>query len=127
MSELESFIDEVHNEPYNLFNNNCIHKHARIVKKARELGHDANLIGCISVSSIKPAPGLPLIGPHFYAEVNGKLVDVAMEPDLERVMHRNEDRIRLLPINCSKLRPMFPKEGPPLPAGLGLAWPRRKP
>jgi len=125
VSELERFIDEVHSEPYNLFNNNCIHKHARIVRKARELGHNASLIACISVRTVKPMPGVPLIGPHFYAEVEDKLVDVAMEPELERILHRNEDRARLLPINISKLRRMFFEEGP-LPRSWGIRWPWRK-
>lgn len=122
MNELQKFIDEVHNEPYNLASNNCIHKHVRIINKARELGHDASLMGCISVIPLRPAAGIPLIGPHFYAKVDGKTVDVSMEPELEKVMWRNEDIFRLFPVNVSKLRPMYPEEGPPLPAALPK-WP----
>jgi len=57
MEELGNFIEEVHNEPYNLASNNCVHKHIRIINKARELGHDASMIGCISVIPIRPAGG----------------------------------------------------------------------
>lgn len=119
MGELERFIDEVHNEPYNFLTNNCVHKHTRIVRKARELGHDASLIGCIGM---KPA-GLRLMGPHVYAEVDNQLIDVTMEPELEETLFKNEDRVRLFAINISKLRPMHPAEGPPLPRALP-GWPR---
>lgn len=125
MDELQKFIEEVHNEPFNLASNNCVHKHIRIINKARELGHDASLIGCISVIPIRPAGGVPLIGPHFYAKVDDKTVDVSMEPELEKVMWRNEDIFRLFPINVSKLRPMYPSEGPPLPVALPR-WPWAK-
>lgn len=126
MGELEKFIEEVHNEPFNILSNNCIHKHTRIVRKARELGHDASIMGCISVIPIKPAAGVPLIGPHFYAKIDGKTVDVSMQPSLEESMWKNEDIFRLLPVNVSKLRPMYPEEGLPLPCGLGIRWPWAK-
>lgn len=120
MGELESFIDEVHNERYNFLTNNCVHKHTRIVKKARELGHDASLIGCIGMKPV----GLRLMGPHVCAEIDNQLVDVSMEPELEAALFKNEDRIRLFTINISKLRPMHPAEGPPLPRALP-GWPGR--
>ncbi|GAI48191.1 unnamed protein product, partial [marine sediment metagenome] len=103
--------------------NNCIHKHLRIINKARKLGRDASMMGCISVIPITPASGMPLIGPHFYAKIDGKTVDVSMEPGLEKAVWRNEDIVRLFPVNVSKLRPMFPSEGLPLPCGLGIRWP----
>ncbi|MBA7585975.1 hypothetical protein ES708_27970 [subsurface metagenome] len=122
MDELQRFIEQVHNEPFNLATNSCVHKHVRIVNKARELGHDASLMGCISAIPVTPVGGIPLIGPHFYAKIDGKTVDVSMEPELERVIQRNEDVLRLAPINVSKLRPMYPEEGPPLPSFLPK-WP----
>ncbi len=124
MDELERFIDEVHKEHYSFFTNNCIHKHTRIVRKATELGHDANLIGCLGT---KPM-GLRLMGPHVYAEIDNKLVDVTMEPELERTMYKNEERTRLLTINLSKMSkliPMRPAEGPPLPRALPR-WPWKR-
>ena len=123
MNDLEKYIEEVHNEPFNIISNNCIHKHGRIVNKARELGHKASLIGCISVIPIKPAGGIPLISPHFYAEVDDKTVDVSLQPDLERGIWRNEDILRLFSINLSKLSPAAPQAGPPLPRGLRIKWP----
>ena len=125
MDELEKFIEDVHKEPFNILSNNCLHKHGRIVNKARELGHDASLIGCVSVIPIKPAAGLPLIGPHFYAEVDGKTVDVSMEPTMEEAIWRNEDIVKIAPVNLSKLKPHRPGEGPPLPSGYFPAWPWR--
>ncbi len=125
MPELEEFIDEVHNEPYNLFTNNCIHKHAKIVRRARELGHDASVMGCIGVLPRAPLTGLPIVGPHFYAKVDGKTVDVNFEPCLEQVSSRSEDIVKLISINLSKLRPHDPEDGPPVPAFLPK-WPWRK-
>ncbi|GAI65937.1 unnamed protein product [marine sediment metagenome] len=122
--ELEKFIQDVHNEPFNFLSNNCVHKHARIVRKARELGHDASLMGCISVIPIRPLAGVPFIGPHIYAKVDDKVVDVSMEPELEKTIWPNKNILRLAPINVSKLRPMNPEEGPPLPAALPK-WPGR--
>ena len=126
MNELEEYIEDIHQEPYNILGNNCIHKHLRIVDKARELGHKADMIGCISVIPIRPAGGFPLVGPHFYAEVDGEAVDVSMQPDLERAMWPNDAIIRLLPINVSQSQPCSPREGPPLPTRLGLKWPWRQ-
>jgi len=123
--ELEKFIQDVHNEPFNFLSNNCVHKHARIVRKARELGHDASLMGCISVIPIRPLAGVPFIGPHIYAKVDDKVVDVSMEPELEKTIWPNKNILRLAPINVSKLRPMNPEEGPPLPSFLPK-WPRKK-
>ena len=116
MDELQKFIEEVHNEPFNILSNNCLHKHARIVRKARELGHDASLMGCISIIPLRLVAGVPLIGPHIYAKVDDKVVDVSMEPELEQTMWKNEDVFRLFPVNVSKLKPMYPEEGPPLPS-----------
>ena len=123
MNELEEYIEEIHQEPYSILGNNCIDKHLKIVKKARELGHQADMIGCISVIPIAPAGGFPLVGPHFYAEVDGQMVDVTMQPDLERVICPNDAITRLLPINISQAQPCSPWEGPPLPSGIGLKWP----
>jgi len=122
MDELEEFIEDIHEEPYNFLSNNCVHKHARIIRKARELGHDASFMGCIAVKPFKPAADFPMIGPHFYAEVDGKTVDVSMEPALEQVICKNEDVFRLLPANISKLKPWSPDEGPPLPRGFFPKW-----
>ena len=124
--ELEKYIEEIHNEPYGILSNNCLHKHIRIVRKARELGHDASLMTCLSVTPIRPIAGVPLIGPHFYAKIDGKMVDVSMEPALERILYKNEDRIRLFPVDVGKLRPMYPEEGPPLPKGVFPGWPWKK-
>lgn len=126
MDSLEQFIEGVHNEPFNILSNNCIHKHIRIINKARELGRDASLIGCVSVIPIKPMAGLPLVGLHFYAEVDGKTIDVSMEPAMEKAIWRNEDIIRLAPVNLSKLKPHNIQDGPPLPSGYSPGWPWKR-
>lgn len=126
MAELEEFIEQVHNEPYDVLANNCIIKHARIVEKAKELGYDASFMTCLSITPVRMAGGLPIIGPHFYAEVDGELVDVTFEPCLEQVWCRNDDIVKLFPVNITKLRPYDPWRGPPLPSGYFPPWPWAK-
>lgn len=61
--------------------NNCIHKSARIGRKARELGKDARLIVCWSIVPMKILPAFPAIQPHMHAEVEGRRVDVSLGPE----------------------------------------------
>lgn len=124
-AELEKFIDTVYHERYNLFTNNCIHKHRRIVRKARDLGHEANLIGCLSARKTVFA-GIPVVGPHVYARIDGKVIDVSMDPASEAIVGRNEDVIYIASFNIDKVRPMSPSEGPPLPKDVFPKWPWAK-
>ena len=95
MGPLDEFIEQVHREPYNLLVNNCLGKSSRIVRRARDLGHDARLMACVAIVPRRP---LPFVAPHFYAEVDGGIVDVAMDPAMEAWVCRNEELVRLAPI-----------------------------
>ncbi len=104
MHELSSFIDEVYREPYFLFRNNCIKKSLKIKAKAEELGERADLICCISIVPIKKWHNLPTINLHVYTEIEGKKIDVSLDPGHEKIYCKNSEKKLILPVNISKLK-----------------------
>ena len=148
---IEQVIEEIYHRPYSLLRNNCFHKSIEIVQAARDMGKKANIVICWSVENERILKGLPpIILPHAYAEIEGKKVDVAYDPDTEKVLCANSERVTLLPIRLPRgkvnplpgyreedvrieaeepaalltnILPTPPKEGPPLPRGLGVKWP----
>jgi hypothetical protein len=101
--ELQQFIDKVYREPYSVLNNNCFRKSIKIVKKARELGKEANLVLCWTIVHHNMLGGFPTIQPHMYAEVEGQTVDVAFDPDGEKRHCKNNEQIVMLPIKLPNL------------------------
>ena len=110
MPELSSFIDEVYREPYSLLRNNCIKKSLKIKAKAEELGKRADLICCISIVPIKKWHNFPTINPHVYTEIEGKKIDVSLDPRHEEIYCKNSEKKLIMPLNISKLR-RIPGEG----------------
>jgi hypothetical protein len=104
MNELSSFIDKVYREPYSLFGNNCISKSLKIKAKSEELGKRADLICCISIVPIKKWHNFPTINPHLYTEIDGKKVDVSLDPAHEERYCRNSEKRLIMPVNISRLR-----------------------
>ena len=104
MNTLSSFIDEVYREPYSLFSNNCIRKSLRIKARAEALGKKADLICCISIVPMKKWHNFPVISPHVYTEIEGKKVDVSLDPGHEKIYCKNSEKKIILPVNISRLR-----------------------
>lgn len=102
-NELSSFIDQVYREPYSLFGNNCIKKSLKIKAKAEELGQKADLICCISIVPMKKRHNFPSINLHLYAEIDGKKVDVSLDPGHEEIYCKNSEKKLIMPINISQL------------------------
>jgi hypothetical protein len=102
-TEMTKYVRQIHNETYNLFGNNCIHKSLKILKKARELGVHAELVVCFA-----SAPGIrgliPLVGlvPHVFILLNGQKVDVALSPEQEEKYCKNSDLKILLPMKLTR-------------------------
>ena len=95
IQELERFIEQIHNEPYNIFTNNCLTKSTKIYEKAKELGFNAELVGCISLNPVKLLPfAYPF--PHVLVEIDGIKVDVSFSPEQEEKYFRG-DIVSLLP------------------------------
>jgi len=105
--ELAAFVDEVYKEPYSLVFNNCIDKSLRIMVKAESLGMKADFIGCIAVLKAKRYRNLPIVSPHFYAEIDGKKVDVALDPIRERIYCKNSEVKIVMPVNISEMGRAF--------------------
>ncbi len=80
MDELEAFIDKVYKEPYFVLGNNCIRKSRKIKAKAEELGKQADLVACVSIVPIKAWHNFPTVNFHMYALVDGRKVDVSLDP-----------------------------------------------
>ena len=105
--ELAAFVDEVYKEPYSLVFNNCIDKSLRIMAKAESLGMKTDLIGCIAIVSAKRWHNLPIVSPHFYAEIEGKKVDVALDPVREEIYCKNSEVRIVMPVNISEIGRAF--------------------
>ncbi len=103
MDELTSFIDAVYREPYFLLGNNCIRKSLKIKAKAEELGKQADLITCISIVPIEKWHNFPSVNFHVYTEIEGKKVDVSLDPGHEARYCKNSEKKLILPVNISRL------------------------
>lgn len=104
--ELSTFIDEVYKEPYSLIFNNCIDKSLRIMAKAESLGMKTDFIGCIAVLKAKRYR-MRIVSPHFYSEIDGKKVDVALDPIREQIYCKNSEVKIVMPVNISEIRRAF--------------------
>lgn len=109
MNELSSFIDEIYREPYSLFSNNCIRKSLRIKARAEALGRRTDLICCISIIPMKKWHNFPILSPHVYTEIEGKKIDVSLDPGHEEIFCKNGEKKIILPVNVSRLRRIFSK------------------
>ncbi|MBI2287827.1 MAG: hypothetical protein HYU83_02410 [Chloroflexi bacterium] len=121
IKELDSFIDEVYREPYSLPHNNCIHKSLKIKARAEELGQRADLIGCISIVPMKKWHNFPSINIHVYTKIEGKKVDVSLDPGHEAIYCKNSEKKLIMPVNLSRLKRIISKA---INAG---HWPRELP
>jgi len=113
MNELSSFIDGIYREPYSLFSNNCIRKSLRIKARAEALGKRADLICCISIVPIKKLHNFPAVNPHVYTEIEGKKIDVSLDPGHEEIYCKNSEKKIILPVNFSKVRRILSKRANP--------------
>ncbi|MBI4303507.1 MAG: hypothetical protein HY665_04130 [Chloroflexi bacterium] len=104
MDELSAFIDRVYREPYSQLKNNCFHKSLRIKRKAEELGKQADLVACVSIVRIKKWHNLLTVNPHMYVLIDGKKIDVSLDPKKEEEYSKNSEKKLILPVNISKLR-----------------------
>ncbi len=91
MTVLQRYIRHVYYSKYHPLWNNCLCKSYRILITARRLGHTANLSICISHPRHSACFGLPGYFIHFYTLVDGEKVDVAYDPELEKLRMKNTD------------------------------------
>jgi hypothetical protein len=103
--ELLSFIGAVHREGFSLIRNNCIHK-----SLVEEMGGEADLIYCLAIVPIKKFYNFPIAIPHVYTLIEGRKVDVALDPQSEEVYCKNDELKLVLPVNISKVRRIICRE-----------------
>jgi len=108
--ELSSFIDAVYREHYSLISNNCIHKSLRIKTKAEKLGKRADLVCCLSILPIKKFHNFPFVFPHVYTRIDGRKVDVALDPGHEKIYCKNDEQKLIMPVNISRMRRIICRE-----------------
>jgi hypothetical protein len=109
--ELSSFIDTVYRERYSLISNNCIHKSLRIKAKAEEIGRGGDLICCLSILPIKKFHNFLIVIPHIYTKIDGRKVDVALDPKTEELYCKNDEQKLIMPVNISRMRRIIGREG----------------
>jgi hypothetical protein len=76
----------------------------KIKAEADKLGKRADLICCISIVPIKKWYNLPIINPHLYTEIEGRKVDVSLDPGHKEPYCKNSEKKSILPVNVSELR-----------------------
>lgn len=108
--ELLSFIGTVHREGFSLIGNNCIHKSLRIKAKAEEMGGEADLICCLAIVPIKKFYNFPIAIPHVYTLIEGRKVDVALDPQSEGIYCKNDELKLVVPVNISRMRRIVCRE-----------------
>lgn len=108
--ELSSFIGTVYRESYSLISNNCIHKSLRIKEKAEEMGRAADLVCCLLILPIKKFYNFPIIFPHIYTVIDGRKVDVALDPKTEEIYCKNDEQKLIMPVNISRMRRIICRE-----------------
>lgn len=101
-TELEEYIEQIYQEPYHAMWNNCYRKSMKIMRRAKELGVQAELISCISVNR-NLVTGLPIALPHAYIIIDRQMVNVALNPEQEERYYRNDDISIHLPVRVWKV------------------------
>lgn len=102
MHQLQSVIESEYNKPYAYFGDNCLTKTLRINAKARELGKEVKFMACIAVLPHSKGSWIYEVLPHFYSVIDGVTVDVALDPESEKLICLNSEAWKLMPINISK-------------------------
>lgn len=79
MDEMNKFIKEQENRPFNCMGERCVTKTQDICDKAQELGISWKTIICQSDNGVFNQK-------HIYAIINDKKIDVAYDPDTKKIL-----------------------------------------
>lgn len=85
MDELNKFIKEQENLPFNAMGERCITKTDSIIEKAQELGIPWKTVDCEADNGVFNQQ-------HIYAVIDGKKVDVAYDSDTRKILGDLVDR-----------------------------------
>jgi len=84
---VEKLADRIRKRPYSLISDNCLIKSVGFTRRCTDMGVEAKVVACLAFSH-KHVPlahfSVPVVHPHFYAEVLGKRYEVSREPNGEK-------------------------------------------
>jgi len=85
--KVEELASRIRRRPYSLLSDNCLIKSVGFARRCTRMGVEAKVVACLAFSH-KRTPlahfRVPVVHPHFYAEVLGKRYEVSYEPDGEK-------------------------------------------
>ena len=84
---VEKLASRIRKRPYSLVSDNSLVKSIGFAKRCTEMGVEAKVAPCLALFHLRvPVIGIsvPIVGPHFYAEVLGKRYEVSREPKDEK-------------------------------------------
>ena len=86
-NSVEELASRIRKRPYSLISDNCLVKSVGFARRCTDMGVEAKVVVCLALS-YKRAPlahfRVPVVHPHFYAEVLGKRYEVSREPKDEK-------------------------------------------
>jgi len=96
---VEKLADRIRKRPYSLVSDNCLIKSVEFARRCTKMGVEAKVVPCLALSH-KRVPlahfWVPVVHPHFYAEVLGKRYEVSREPEVETrfgTVYNNEPKV----------------------------------
>jgi len=84
---IERLASRIRKRPYSIISDNCLIKSIEFARRCTRMGVEAKVVSCLAFSH-KCVPlahfRVPIVGPHFYAEVLGKRYEVSHELNDEK-------------------------------------------
>jgi hypothetical protein len=84
---VERLASRIRKRPYSIISDNCLIKSVGFARHCTKMGVEAKVVTCLALSH-KRVPlahfWVPVVHPHFYAEVLGKRYEVSREPRDEK-------------------------------------------
>ena len=84
---VEELASRIRKRPYSIISDNCLIKSVGFARRCTRMGVEAKVVACLA-SSHKHVPlahfQVPVVHPHFYAEVLGKRYELSRGPRDEK-------------------------------------------
>ena len=96
---VEELASRIRKRPYSFISDNCLIKSVGLAMRCTERGVEAKVVACLALFHLGVPLAhfrVPIVGPHFYAEVLGKRYEVSREPDVEepsRIVYNDEPKV----------------------------------
>jgi len=96
---VEKLASRIRKRPYSLVSDNSLVKSVGFARRCTEMGVEAKIVPCLASFYLRvPVIGVivPIVGPHFYAEVLGKRYEVSREPNEEKrfgIVYNGEPKV----------------------------------